>query len=66
MDRSWEEVVTAKRLERDALIEKHHTPASEPDSHMRITDVADVDILTKLIESEKITAESVIRGYVQK
>lgn len=66
MNRSWEEVVTAKRLERNALIERHCDSASGLESHTRITDIADVDTLTHLIESRALTAETVTRAYIQR
>ena len=66
MAKPWVEIVKAKRLARDALIEQHRTAAAVSEAHTRITDIADVDALTKLYETKAITAEVVVRAYIQR
>lgn len=66
MAEPWVEVVKAKRLARDALIEQHRTEAADLDDYTRITDIADVDALIKLIEAQALTVEVVVRAYIQR
>lgn len=66
MKTPWAEVVKAKRLERDALIEQHRAAAAALEDPERITDIADVDALINLFETKALTAEVVVRAYIQR
>jgi hypothetical protein len=66
MPDTWDEVVSAKRANRDALIKTHQTSRRTAEHNTYITDISDVDALQKLLEARKVSAEEIILAYIQK
>jgi hypothetical protein len=63
---AWTDVVAAKRATRSELIEKHRSASESSPIVSKITKIADVDSLTRLIASKEASAEDVIRAYISK
>ncbi|KAK6819193.1 hypothetical protein RU639_008045 [Aspergillus parasiticus] len=63
-NRSWTEVVTAKRAIRDAQIRKHEAANRNGSFDILGADTADVKTLTNLLESGQVSAEDMIRTYI--
>ncbi|KAB8209213.1 amidase signature domain-containing protein [Aspergillus parasiticus] len=63
-NRSWTEVVTAKRAIRDAQIRKHEAANRNGSFDILGADIADVKTLTNLLESGQVSAENMIRTYI--
>ncbi|KAJ1706284.1 hypothetical protein NYO67_11552 [Aspergillus flavus] len=63
-NRSWTEVVTAKRAIRDAQIRKHEAANRNGSVDILGADIADVKTLTNLLGSGQVSAEDMIRTYI--
>jgi len=63
MSRPWIEIVAEKRAIREAKLTKTYSNSS-PNS--RVLAVEDVQDLTKLLENQEVTAETVILTYIRK
>lgn len=58
--------MAAKRAERDALTGRHRGPESAPGHDIDVTDIADVNALRRLLDTRELSAEDVIRAYINK
>jgi hypothetical protein len=65
MPAAWNEVVSAKRANRDALIATHRS-AKIPERAASVSDISNVDALQDLLKAEKVSAEEVTLAYIQK
>jgi hypothetical protein len=63
---TWTDVVAAKRATRSQLVEKHRCTSENSPVTLKVTKIADVDSLTRLIVSGEASAEGVIRAYISK
>ena len=62
----WKAVVETKRSERDAQLERYRYAGHHPDRDLSITDIADTQVLTKLILSGEVSAEDIVKAYIRK
>ena len=62
--RPWREVVATKRAIRDAQIKEQQPNLDARDD--RITDIAEVEQLARLIETRELSAEAVVKAYILK
>ncbi|KAH7000845.1 amidase [Macrophomina phaseolina] len=60
----WTEIVEAKRSVRDAQVEKHRHRSKNIHRDTRSTDVADVQVLTESIQRGEVSAEDIVRAYI--
>ncbi|KAB8225849.1 amidase signature domain-containing protein [Aspergillus novoparasiticus] len=63
-NRSWTEVVTAKRAIRDTQIRKHEATNRNGSFDILGADIAEVKTLTNLLGSGQVSAEDMIRAYI--
>jgi hypothetical protein len=63
---AWTDVVAAKRATRNGLVDKYHCTSESSPIVSKITKIADVGSLTRLIASKEVSAEDVIRAYISK
>ena len=66
MQRSWSDVVAAKRAQRDALMYSHRITESGPALDTAITDITDVSELRHLLQTRQVSAEDVVHAYINK
>ncbi|KAH8651267.1 amidase signature domain-containing protein [Xylariales sp. PMI_506] len=63
-NRSWTEVVTAKRAIRDAHLRKYQSSNEEPSLNILRGGIVEVEALTNLLSSGRVSAEELIRAYI--
>jgi hypothetical protein len=66
MPATWNEIVIAKRANRDTLIATHRSPKAIAEHTTYITDISDVVALQELLKDGKVSAEDVVLAYIQK
>ncbi|PIG85341.1 hypothetical protein AARAC_002797 [Aspergillus arachidicola] len=64
-NRSWTEVVAAKRAIRNAQIREHEAANRNGSFDIFGADIADVQTLTNLLGSGQVAAEDIVRAYIE-
>jgi hypothetical protein len=65
MPATWNEVVSAKRKNRDALIAAHRS-TKIPEHTTSVSGISSVDALQDLLKTGKVSAEDVTLAYIQR
>ncbi|KAL8389035.1 hypothetical protein RB595_008841 [Gaeumannomyces hyphopodioides] len=60
----WADVVAAKRVIRDEQLRKHAPTSQDPDSASLGADLVEIEALTDLLASGKVSAEQLTRAYI--
>lgn len=62
----WEDAVSAKRADRDALINSHRATKNAMDNDIQVTQIDDIEALQELLKTRRTSAEKTILAYIQR
>lgn len=63
---AWTDVVATKRASRDQQIKKYNDELQDTELVAKITEIDDVETLQELLKNGDISAEAVIKAYIDK
>ena len=65
-ERPWQDIVAAKRAARDEAVYKYLHTEPAAGTHEDVTGLVDVAVLVRLLETGTLSAEQVVRAYIQR